>query len=46
MNYYVPQIKNDDCGFACLKMMIANLYQKEEALFIPAPAAAVLQKAF
>ena len=34
MNYYVPQIKNDDCGFACLKMMIANLYQKEEALFI------------
>ena len=34
MNYYIPQISQSDCGFACLKMMIAHLYENQNALFI------------
>ena len=33
--FYIKQIKNDDCGFASLKTLIANLYKKEDYLFIP-----------
>ena len=35
MNYYIPQISHSDCGFACLKMMIAHLYENQNALYIP-----------
>ena len=35
MNYYIPQISQSDCGFACLKMLIAHLYENQNALFIP-----------
>ena len=35
MNYYIPQISHSDCGFACLKMLIAHLYENQNALFIP-----------
>ena len=34
MNYYIPQISQSDCGFACLKMMIARLYENPNALYI------------
>ena len=34
MNYFIPQIDNSDCGFACLKMMVAHLYKDEKALYI------------
>ena len=34
MNYYIPQISHSDCGFACLKMLIAHLYENQNALFI------------
>ena len=34
MKYYIPQIDYSDCGFACLKMMVASLYQDQNALFI------------
>ncbi len=33
--FYIKQIKNDDCGFASLKTLIANLYKKEDYLYIP-----------
>ena len=32
--YFIPQIDQTDCGFACLKMLIAHLYDDERALFI------------
>lgn len=34
MKYFIPQIDQTDCGFACLKMLIAHLYEDEKALFI------------
>lgn len=34
MKYFIPQIEQTDCGFACLKMLIAHLYEDERALFI------------
>ena len=34
MKYFIPQISQTDCGFACLKMLIAHLYEDERALFI------------
>ena len=34
MKYFIPQIDSSDCGFACLKMLIARLYEDERALFI------------
>ena len=35
MNYYIPQINQSDCGFACLKMLVAHLYGDQKALYIP-----------
>ena len=34
MKYFIPQIDQSDCGFACLKMLIARLYEDERALYI------------
>ena len=34
MKYFIPQIDQTDCGFACLKMLIAHLYEDERALFL------------
>ena len=34
MKYFIPQINDSDCGFACLKMLIANLYENKDALYI------------
>ena len=34
MRYFIPQISQTDCGFACLKMLIAHLYEDRRALFI------------
>ena len=34
MKYFIPQINQSDCGFACLKMLIARLYEDEGALFL------------
>ncbi len=33
--YYVPQIQHDDCGFACLKMLLANVQKDRNYLFLP-----------
>lgn len=33
--FYVPQIRDDDCGFACLKMLLANLYNDRNYLYLP-----------
>ncbi len=33
--FYIFQIQNDDCGFAALKTLLANLYKKEEYLYLP-----------
>ncbi len=32
--YFIPQLDQSDCGFACLKMLIASYYENENALFI------------
>ena len=34
MNFFIPQLNDNDCGFACLKMVIAIKYQNENALYI------------
>lgn len=34
MSYFIPQIDYTDCGFACLKMLIALLYNNKDALYI------------
>ena len=34
MKYFIPQVEESDCGFACLKMMVATLYENENALYI------------
>ena len=33
--YYVPQIQKDDCGFACVKMLLANVQKDQNYLFLP-----------
>lgn len=33
--FTIKQLTNDDCGFACLKTLLANLYKKKEYLYIP-----------
>lgn len=33
--YYIKQIKQDDCGFACIKMMLATHFKNKDYLFIP-----------
>lgn len=33
--FYVPQIQNDDCGFACLKMLLANIHDDRNYLYLP-----------
>lgn len=33
--FYVPQIRDDDCGFACLKMLLANLNDDKNYLYLP-----------
>ena len=34
MKYFIPQITGLDCGFTCLKMVIAMKYENPDALFI------------
>ena len=34
MKYHCLQIKNNDCGFACLKMLLANFHHDENYLFL------------
>ncbi len=33
--FYIPQIEKDDCGFACLKMLLATLNKDKKYLFLP-----------
>ena len=33
--FYIRQIQKDDCGFACLKMVLANLNKDKNYLFLP-----------
>ncbi len=33
--FYIPQILKDDCGFACLKMVLANINKDKNYLFLP-----------
>ena len=33
--FYIPQIREDDCGFAALKMLLANLYHDRNYLYLP-----------
>ncbi len=33
--FYIFQILNDDCGYASLKTLLANLFKKEEYLYLP-----------
>ena len=33
--FYIPQIQKDDCGFACLKMVLAFLNNDKNYLFLP-----------
>ena len=33
--FYISQILSNDCGFACLKTLLANLFKKEDYLYIP-----------
>ena len=33
--FYIPQTQKDDCGFTCLKMMLANLNNDKNYLFLP-----------
>lgn len=35
MRYFCLQLLNDDCGFACIKMMLANLLHDKEYLSLP-----------
>ena len=32
---YISQIQKDDCGFACLKMLLANINKDKNYLFLP-----------
>ncbi len=33
--FYIPQIQKDDCGFACLKMVLAKINKDKNYLFLP-----------
>ena len=33
--YYIQQIQKDDCGFACLKMILASVNKDKNYLYIP-----------
>ena len=33
--FYIPQILKTDCGFACLKMVLANINKDKNYLFLP-----------
>ncbi len=33
--FYIPQILKDDCGFACLKMVLATINNDKNYLFLP-----------
>ena len=33
--FYIPQIQKDDCGFACLKMVLASVHHDKNYLFLP-----------
>lgn len=33
--FYIPQIQKDDCGFTCLKIVLANLNKDRDYLFLP-----------
>ena len=33
--FYIPQIQKDDCGFSCLKMVLATLHNDKNYLFLP-----------
>lgn len=35
MSYYIKQIGEKDCAFACLKMLMAIVYKKRDFLFYP-----------
>jgi hypothetical protein len=32
--FYISQMKQDDCGFASLKMLLANIYKNEDYLYL------------
>ena len=33
--FYIPQTQKDDCGFTCLKMMLATINKDKNYLFLP-----------
>lgn len=33
--YFIRQIQKDDCGFACLKMVLASIHKDKNYLFLP-----------
>ena len=33
--FYIPHIQKDDCGFSCLKMVLATLHNDKNYLFLP-----------
>jgi len=33
--YFIPQIGSSDCGFACLKMMLATIHKDSNYLYLP-----------
>ncbi|MBP5694747.1 MAG: hypothetical protein J6X03_04870 [Bacilli bacterium] len=35
MDYFVKQIGSKDCAFACLKMLLANVYKSKKFLYYP-----------
>lgn len=35
MKYFIKQIKNKDCGFTSLKILLANIYKRKDFLFYP-----------
>ncbi len=35
MKYFIQQIKEKDCGFACLKILMANVHKNKDYLYYP-----------
>src|SRR5574344_559454 len=35
MHYFISQIQDKDCGYACLKMLLAIVYQDKNFLYLP-----------
>lgn len=35
MKYFIQQIKEKDCGFACLKILMANVHRNKDYLYYP-----------